>query len=42
MIFAIKLLREQTQTTMFQTEKMASLGQIVAEVSHDIRNKIVA
>lgn len=37
---ATKLLREQTQTTMFQTEKMASLGQIVAEVSHDIRNPV--
>lgn len=39
---ATKLLREQTQTTMFQTEKMASLGQIVAEVSHDIRNPVSA
>lgn len=38
---ATKLLREQAQTTMFQTEKMASLGQIVAEVSHDIRNPAV-
>ena len=37
---ATKLLRDQTQTTMFQTEKMASLGQIVAEVSHDIRNPV--
>jgi two-component system NtrC family sensor kinase len=39
---ATKLLREQTQATMFQTEKMASLGQIVAEVSHDIRNPVSA
>ncbi|PZU95855.1 MAG: hypothetical protein DCE90_11940 [Pseudanabaena sp.] len=39
---ATKLLREQTQTTMFQTEKMASLGQVVAEVSHDIRNPVSA
>lgn len=39
---ATKLLREQTQTSMFQTEKMASLGQIVAEVSHDIRNPVSA
>ena len=39
---ATKLLRSQTQTTMFQTEKMASLGQIVAEVSHDIRNPVSA
>jgi two-component system, NtrC family, sensor kinase len=39
---ATKLLREQTQTAMFQTEKMASLGQIVAEVSHDIRNPVSA
>ncbi len=39
---ATKLLRDQTQTTMFQTEKMASLGQIVAEVSHDIRNPVSA
>jgi two-component system NtrC family sensor kinase len=37
---ATKLLRSQTQTAMFQTEKMASLGQIVAEVSHDIRNPV--
>ncbi|PZV13829.1 MAG: ATP-binding protein [Pseudanabaena sp.] len=39
---ATQLLREQTQTSMFQTEKMASLGQIVAEVSHDIRNPVSA
>ena len=39
---ATKLLREQTQNTMIQTEKMASLGQIVAEVSHDIRNPVSA
>ncbi|MDX2256389.1 MAG: hybrid sensor histidine kinase/response regulator [Pseudanabaenaceae cyanobacterium bins.39] len=39
---ATKLLREQTQTSMIQTEKMASLGQIVAEVSHDIRNPVSA
>ena len=39
---ATNMLREQTQTTMFQTEKMASLGQIVAEVSHDIRNPVSA
>ncbi|NUN63985.1 HAMP domain-containing histidine kinase [Pseudanabaena biceps] len=39
---ATKLLKEQTQSTMFQTEKMASLGQIVAEVSHDIRNPVAA
>lgn len=39
---ATKLLREQTQSTMIQTEKMASLGQIVAEVSHDIRNPVSA
>jgi signal transduction histidine kinase len=39
---ATKLLREQTQTAMFQAEKMASLGQIVAEVSHDIRNPVSA
>lgn len=39
---ATKLLREQTQSSMIQTEKMASLGQIVAEVSHDIRNPVSA
>ncbi len=37
---ATRMLREQTQARMIQTEKMASLGQIVAEVSHDIRNPV--
>jgi len=33
---ATKLIREQTQDRMVQTEKMATLGEIVSEVSHDI------
>jgi two-component system, NtrC family, sensor kinase len=33
---ATKLIREQTQDRMMQTEKMATLGEIVSEVSHDI------
>jgi len=37
---ATKLLREQTQARMVQTEKMASLGQMVAEISHDLRNPV--
>lgn len=37
---ATQLLREQTQARMVQTEKMASLGQMVAEISHDLRNPV--
>ncbi|AFY73261.1 histidine kinase [Synechococcus sp. PCC 7502] len=33
---ATRLIREQTQDRMVQTEKMATLGEIVSEVSHDI------
>jgi two-component system, NtrC family, sensor kinase len=33
---ATKLIREQTQDRMVQTEKMATLGEIVSEVSYDI------
>ncbi|CAN1211370.1 hypothetical protein TUMEXPCC7403_14305 [Tumidithrix helvetica PCC 7403] len=37
---ATQLLREQTQDRMIQTDKMASLGQMVAEISHDIRTPV--
>jgi two-component system NtrC family sensor kinase len=37
---ASTLLRQQAQEQMIQTEKMASLGQMVAEVSHDLKNPV--
>ncbi|MBD2186341.1 ATP-binding protein [Planktothrix sp. FACHB-1355] len=35
-----RLLHEQTKLHMMQTEKMASLGQMVAEVGHEILNPV--
>ncbi|MCS6958836.1 MAG: ATP-binding protein [Pseudanabaenaceae cyanobacterium SKYGB_i_bin29] len=37
---ASKMLRNQAKARMVQMEKMASLGQMLAEVSHDIRNPV--
>jgi two-component system, NtrC family, sensor kinase len=37
---ATKMLQDQMQARMVQTEKMASLGEMVAEVSHDIKNPV--
>lgn len=35
-----KLLNEETQAKMLQTEKMASLGRMIAGVAHEIRNPV--
>ena len=37
---ATQLLRQQTQSHLIQAEKMVTLGQVVAEVSHDIRSPV--
>lgn len=37
---ATKLIRQQTRSHLIQTEKLASLGQMVAEVGHEIRNPV--
>jgi two-component system NtrC family sensor kinase len=37
---ATQLLREQTRDRMAQTDKMATLGQMMVEIAHDIRNPV--
>lgn len=37
---ATQLLHEQTEAQMMQTEKMASLGKMIASVAHEIKNPV--
>ncbi len=37
---ATRLLREETQAHMLQTDRMALLGQMMAEITHDIKNPV--
>ncbi|NJO70538.1 MAG: ATP-binding protein [Oscillatoriales cyanobacterium RM1_1_9] len=37
-ILAMKLLQQKTRTQLIQTEKLATLGQMIAGVAHDIQN----
>ncbi len=39
---ATELLRQKTQDQLIQTEKLASLGQMLAGVSHEIRNPVAS